>query len=330
MYAYNILFQYTLAAVGSIVCFVMIIIQGKDKLRENKVYGSTVIFISNIAAISLLSSFFYTQEILFKKFDVIAALRGLDYFLYAILLFSWLNLTQKLCMETGEKIHTAEFKAGKIFSLFGTIVFVLVAVLYMNRFYFIESSAALAAYRISEAVFALTSTLVISICVIRNLSFILIASTRIYVIATSVTLSLYFLANIWLASSIGTVSPLSWGNDTLDFSGWLLTAMNVFTGIFVYKKDFQQLYDKPESESCDIIAAVLDSVSQEHKLTHREREILELAYTGATNTEISETLFISLNTVKTHMKSIFEKTGVSSRVELAYVINQQLYDKITR
>ena len=329
MYAYNILFQYTLAAVGSLVCFVMIMIQRKDNLKEKKVYSSTVIFISNIAAIGLLSSFFYTQEIIFRKYDVTASIRGLDYFLYAVLLFSWLNLLQQLCTETGEKVHAAEFNAGKIFSLFSIVVFTVLAVIYMDDFYFIENHIALVIYRLSEIGFALISTLIISICTIRNLSFILMHSTRVYVITSSAAVSIYFLSNIWLASVIGTVTPLSWNNDTFDFSGWLLLTMNIITGIFIYKKDFQQLYNRSDKQSSDIITDVLDSVSQEHKLTHREREILELAYKGATNAEIAEKLFISLNTVKTHMKSIFEKTGVSSRIELAYIINQQLYDKFT-
>ncbi|NUR03337.1 MAG: response regulator transcription factor [Streptomyces sp.] len=49
-------------------------------------------------------------------------------------------------------------------------------------------------------------------------------------------------------------------------------------------------------------------------LTRREVEILTLMARGMTNTEIAETLFLSGNTVKTHINRIFTKTGSRDRV----------------
>jgi LuxR family maltose regulon positive regulatory protein len=60
-------------------------------------------------------------------------------------------------------------------------------------------------------------------------------------------------------------------------------------------------------------------------LTGREKEIARLVADGLTNREIAERLFISANTVKTQIKSIFEKLGVSSRSLLAHgVISRQM------
>jgi DNA-binding CsgD family transcriptional regulator/ArsR family metal-binding transcriptional regulator len=48
-------------------------------------------------------------------------------------------------------------------------------------------------------------------------------------------------------------------------------------------------------------------------LTTRELEVLTMLGGGATNKEISEQLFISEHTVKTHVKHIFDKLGVHDR-----------------
>lgn len=58
-------------------------------------------------------------------------------------------------------------------------------------------------------------------------------------------------------------------------------------------------------------------VGPETWLTERQREIAEYAAAGATSAEIGRSLNISPHTVKTHMKSIYERLGVSSRQELA-------------
>ena len=53
-------------------------------------------------------------------------------------------------------------------------------------------------------------------------------------------------------------------------------------------------------------------------LSRREIEVARLAAKGYTNAQIAETLFISTETVKSHMNSIFEKIGISSRKELMW------------
>ncbi|MDD4421754.1 MAG: LuxR family transcriptional regulator [Eubacteriales bacterium] len=51
-------------------------------------------------------------------------------------------------------------------------------------------------------------------------------------------------------------------------------------------------------------------------LTVREQQVLQLILSAKSNREISAILFISENTVKTHIKNIFSKYDVSSRAEL--------------
>ena len=53
------------------------------------------------------------------------------------------------------------------------------------------------------------------------------------------------------------------------------------------------------------------------QLTDREREILALLARGASNREISETLYIAGGTVKNHLSNILSKLGVRDRTQAA-------------
>jgi DNA-binding NarL/FixJ family response regulator len=52
-------------------------------------------------------------------------------------------------------------------------------------------------------------------------------------------------------------------------------------------------------------------------LTEREVDVLRLVTQGLNNAEISDRLCISLNTVKTHLKNIFQKLDVEDRTAAA-------------
>jgi DNA-binding NarL/FixJ family response regulator len=57
-------------------------------------------------------------------------------------------------------------------------------------------------------------------------------------------------------------------------------------------------------------------------LTERELELARLVVDRKTNPEIASELFLSQKTVETHLRNIFRKVGVSSRVELARAVEQ--------
>ena len=52
-------------------------------------------------------------------------------------------------------------------------------------------------------------------------------------------------------------------------------------------------------------------------LTQRELEVLELIVAGYSNTEIGEKLFLSLGTVKTHVRNVLSKLAASDRTQAA-------------
>ena len=62
-------------------------------------------------------------------------------------------------------------------------------------------------------------------------------------------------------------------------------------------------------------------------LSTREREIVGLIAQGFKNKDMAERLFISEQTVKNHLHNIFDKLGVSDRLELAlYAIHHKLHE----
>jgi DNA-binding NarL/FixJ family response regulator len=61
------------------------------------------------------------------------------------------------------------------------------------------------------------------------------------------------------------------------------------------------------------------------ELTTREIEVLNQVVTGATNKEIADTLHITENTVKIHLRNILEKLHVQNRIQAAvYAVRQGL------
>lgn len=66
--------------------------------------------------------------------------------------------------------------------------------------------------------------------------------------------------------------------------------------------------------------ASLDSFARKYEISKREKEVIQLISKGLSNQEISDALFISLQTVKDHTHRIFTKTGVKNRVQLTNLI----------
>jgi len=56
-------------------------------------------------------------------------------------------------------------------------------------------------------------------------------------------------------------------------------------------------------------------------ISKREEEVIQQICEGKSNKEISEALFISLQTVKDHVYRIFIKTGIKNRVQLTNLIS---------
>jgi len=65
------------------------------------------------------------------------------------------------------------------------------------------------------------------------------------------------------------------------------------------------------------VASADEDSKKQFGLTSRERDVVSAITAGFTNREIAEKFSISEQTVKHHLRNIFDKTGVSNRLELA-------------
>ena len=88
------------------------------------------------------------------------------------------------------------------------------------------------------------------------------------------------------------------------------------------------MYGKAEDLNEDLILNIMlgrkldriksfDSLLREFGITKREKEIIQFLIQGYSNKEIASKLFISVNTVKTHIENIYQKLGVNQRIDLA-------------
>ncbi|HJF65740.1 MAG TPA: helix-turn-helix transcriptional regulator [Slackia equolifaciens] len=66
------------------------------------------------------------------------------------------------------------------------------------------------------------------------------------------------------------------------------------------------------------------SVAEEYGLSSRETEVMELLGRGRTGSAIADELFISENTVRTHIKRIYAKVGVGKKQELLAVLDHAM------
>jgi len=111
--------------------------------------------------------------------------------------------------------------------------------------------------------------------------------------------------------------------DLNDPSNQLADAIHV-----VHKGEIWLPRDKMSSIMDRIISVVGRDLKEKtlDQLTPTEFQVLRLIGQGKSNDDIAEAMFISKNTVRSHIKSIYAKLDTHSRLQLAlYAINSALF-----
>lgn len=93
---------------------------------------------------------------------------------------------------------------------------------------------------------------------------------------------------------------------------------------WVHRRQNSLPYDNPSLFDVRLVKHAEPSFERKwhvDALTPRELEIALLAAQGKRTGDIARQLSISPYTVETHLKNIYKKLGVTSRLELAHVLN---------
>lgn len=135
-------------------------------------------------------------------------------------------------------------------------------------------------------------------------------------------LAMYAAVIPWAAMPL--IAYFDWGQrvEVLCTNGGLIviTFMFLSKSVKTARLEYQQLLELSLNEDK---SSVFDKNSQNYNLTNREIEIVQLLREGNKYQTIAEKLYISESTVKTHVRNVYDKTGVCNRVELVHKMEQR-------
>ncbi|WP_017297963.1 response regulator [Nodosilinea nodulosa] len=105
--------------------------------------------------------------------------------------------------------------------------------------------------------------------------------------------------------------------ETNEGNSWIDPAVASVVLRQVRKTPAGALAASNRTVSIEAIEPEFEQILESYPLTERELEILELIVGGCSNAEIAERSYITVGTVKTHVRSILNKLGVDDRTKAA-------------
>lgn len=360
MYINTIFIGYLAAMFLSLLCLalILLVLARKDFGREKNGFGEAASesgsaamgraarnFAVMIFLTGCLYFIFYYRETVQNKFELALPFRIADYTLCCMLLFTWFLLLRYL---TNSEKNTKMVRVAAVFTISRIAISIIMTSLFMGPYYNIENRSICSLWHGFEVLFVIISLfLLVRYCIdgYRNCSS---KVRRRYMAACTGLLAAMDAEQSFIEMGLaaGKYGISAWELETPDMTGVLVFALSLVTLLFVFKEDFSPLFfiDCQEgtvpagpicsaeavSQSEDMDREIeqqkkLDFLAQEYGLTAREREVIGLLYEGCTNPEISQELYISVNTVKKHLQHTYEKLGVNSRMEVLRLINEQNY-----
>lgn len=96
---------------------------------------------------------------------------------------------------------------------------------------------------------------------------------------------------------------------------FVFTALGIWLALKLSKPKIETVVVEKEIFVRQDFFSLNQRMLSELNVSKRELEVLQLMSEGLSNDEIADRLFISLSTVKTHSRNLFEKLGVTRRTQ---------------
>ncbi len=305
----------------------------------------TVITVAFILIVGIVSFFSILQDYKKHRKDFIRSLLYFIFFynIYILALFIYHYFLMNLY-----KNNFPNFVQSPIFA--ALLILLLIGSTILYTFYFFKTNLLLQNKKISKFIYSLFLFFCATIFGILVYSFIFIDMKSdfiwlrwflfwlLFVILCIILLNIYSIINsIKKKSNTNSIKQFSflylfsfilvlltvYGDAfqkmsfLLNFFPFSLLLVNINSLIwykFYYLKQGDFFLNKEKTKTS------LNILCEKHKITAREREIIEQILIGKSNKEISDILFISINTVKTYTSKIFQKFSVKSRNQLTFKI----------
>lgn len=281
--------------------------------RREKLNEAFVLFFAGMLVICCYDMIIYYCDYVIGVLSNLKVLR-IGNCIIAGTMFLWINLQSRIVEREALKLMDSIVKKYLVFYM--TMWMLLTVFLKIEHFYTLK-------------------WLLLATDVILIISFMASAVGRvIYAAAANRKMELYYMIIVtamllWnYISYFWGETSVYWGNsrfirEPLDLTIIFWLIINAVTLVFVYKKVYTEVFAKPDSETSGKreLKDRINDICEQYKLTPREKELMELIYSGLSNKEIAETLFLSESTVKTHIYNIFRKLEVKNRVGVICIIN---------
>ena len=299
--------------------------------HRTRQYTCVLSFVTCAFLYSLLYFLFYYRENVLQVYELGLGWRLLDYLVGCGIMLLWLLLIGSLDEEL---VAARRFLAAAVVIVGLRSVFSCIMTgVFMDGYSQIHQSGAAGPLSYVEMLFIVLTILLILYGCWKAARDVPLLMHRIYIFVVSAALILLDLsqAAVNLKLYFGKFGISAWDLHTFDPTGPLLAVIGLATLIFIFRTDFTPIYiaGPPAQKGADAQQETmpqispLDLAAEKHRLTRREREIMELVYDGLSNPDIAQQLCISRNTVKQHIHNIFEKMDVSTRIELVHLINSE-------
>jgi DNA-binding CsgD family transcriptional regulator len=132
------------------------------------------------------------------------------------------------------------------------------------------------------------------------------------------SLRIFSLVYLFIVALIISSANLTFISHWIEITFIILLFVSHLIPIFILNIHLDRFYIEP-TITIDFQKSVEEFV-RKFGISGREKEVIELICKGKSNQDISDSLFISLQTVKDHIHRIYIKTGVKNRVQLSNLI----------